>query len=69
MVEKKDSLMKNTKAKRYKILVKEASERKWCFKNPSSSIKNENESIESVSINFLLEILDLNFFMNLFVMN
>ena len=63
----------------YKILRKKRSERKQGFETLSSSSKNEKKSTDSVSINFLLEILIFNFiifnrlsfffFMNLFFMN
>ena len=71
MAEEENSLMKNTKRKRYKILGKKGSKTKQCFEISSSSSKNEKKSTDSVSINFLLEILIFNrfFFMNLFFMN
>ena len=77
MGEEKNSVMKNTKQKRYKILGKKRSERKLGFETSSSSSENEKKSTDSVSINFLLEILVFNFipfnrlsfFMNLFFMN
>ena len=56
MEEEEDSLMKNTKLKKYKSLAKKGSERKWCYENPSFSIENENELSELININFLLEI-------------
>ena len=62
MAEKENSLMKNTKQKRYKILGKNGSETKQGFKSSSSSSKNEKKSTDSVSINFLLEILVFDFF-------
>ena len=54
--------MKNTKPKRYKILPKKRSERKPCYETSSSSLENENKSIELLNINFLLEILGFLFF-------
>ena len=63
MEEEKNSVMKNTKQKRYKIFRKKRSERKQGFETSSSSSKNEKKSIDSISINFLLEILIFNFFL------
>ena len=57
MAEEENSLMKNTKRKRYKILGKKGSEIKQGFETSSSSSENEKKSTDSVSINFLLEIL------------
>ena len=57
MEEEKNSVMKNTKQKRYKILGKKRSERKPGFETSSSSSKNEKKSTDSISINFLFEIL------------
>ena len=58
---KKNSLMKNTKWKRYKIMGKKGSEIKQYFETSSLSSENEKKSIESVRINFLLEILVFHF--------
>ena len=69
MEEEKNSVMKNTKQKRYKILGKKRSERKPGFETSSSSSKNEKKSTDSVSINFLLEILIFNFFFNFIIFN
>ena len=63
MEEEKNSVMKNTKQKRYKILGKKRSERKLGFETSSSSSENEKKSTDSVSINCLLEILIFNFFL------
>ena len=60
--EEKNSVMKNTKQKRYNIFGKKRSERKQGFETSSSSSENEKKSTDSVSINFLLEILIFNFF-------
>ena len=60
--EEKNSVMKNTKQKRYNILGKKRSERKQGFETSSSSSENEKKSTDSVSINFLLEILVFDFF-------
>ena len=46
----------------YKILRKKRSERKQGFETLSSSSENEKKSTDSVSINFLLEILIFNLF-------
>ena len=46
----------------YKILRKKRSESKQGFETSSSSSENEKKSTDSVSINFLLEILIFNFF-------
>ena len=62
MAKKENSLIKNTRRKRYRILGKKGSETKQCFETSSSSSKNEKKSIELVSINFLLEILGFKFF-------
>ena len=78
--EKENSLMKNMKRKRYKIWEKKRSETKQGFKTSLSSSENEKKSTDSISINFLLEILIFNFFLilsflidfffvNLFFMN
>ena len=56
MAEEENSLMKNTKRKRYKILGKNGSETKQSFETSSLSLENEKKSIDLVSINFLLEI-------------
>ena len=81
MAEEENSLMKNMKRKRYKILRKKGSETKQDFETSSSSSENEKKLIDSVNISFLLEILVFNFFlilsflidyrflMNLFFMN
>ena len=61
MAEEKNSLMKNTKQKRYKILGKKGSETKQGFETSSLSLENEKKSTDSVNINFLLEILVFNF--------
>ena len=66
MAKKENSLMKNTKQKRYRILGKKGSETKQCFETLSLSSKNEKKSIEFVSINFLLEILGFKFFFFVF---
>ena len=63
MAKKENSLIKNTRRKRYRILGKKGSETKQCFETSSSSSKNEKKSIELVSINFLLEILGFKFFL------
>ena len=55
-IEEEDSLMKNIKSKMCKILVRKGTERKRYFKNPSSPTKKVNKSIESININFLIEI-------------
>ena len=57
MVEEENSLMKNAKRKRYKILGKKGSETNQGFETSSSSSENEKKSTDSISINFLLEIL------------
>ena len=54
--------MKNMKQKRYKILEKKRSERKQGFETSSLSSENKKKSTDSVSINFLLEILVFDFF-------
>ena len=64
MAEEENSLMKNTKWKRYKILGKKGSEIKQGFETSSSSSENEKKSTDLVSINFLLEILGFFFFIN-----
>ena len=61
MAEEENSLMKNMKRKRYKILRKKGSETKQDFETSSSSSENEKKSTDLVSINFLLEILIFNF--------
>ena len=61
MEEEKNPVMKNTKQKMYKILGKKRSERKSGFETSSSSSNNEKKSTDSISINFLLEILIFNF--------
>ena len=61
MVEEENSLMKNVKRKRYKILGKKGSETNQGFETSSSSSENEKKSTDSVNINFLLEILVFNF--------
>ena len=67
IAEEENSLMKNTKRKRHKILRKKGSETKQGFETSSSSSENEKKSTDSVSINFLLEILVFNFFKKKFI--
>ena len=67
MGEEENSLMKNMKRKRYKIWEKKRSETKQGFKTSLSSSENEKKSTDSISINFLLEILVFNFFLNFFI--
>ena len=57
MADEENPLMKNMKRKSYKILRKNASETKQDFETSSSSLDNKKKSIDSVNINFLLEIL------------
>ena len=66
MAEEENSLMKNTKWKRYKIMGKKGSEIKQYFETSSLSSENEKKSIESVRINFLLEILVFHFFLKFY---
>ena len=66
MAEEENSLMKNMKRKRYKILRKKGSETKQDFETSSSSSENEKKLIDSVNISFLLEILVFNFFLKFY---
>ena len=61
MAEEENSLMKNMKRKRYKILRKKGSETKQDFETSSLSSENEKKLIDSLNISFLLEILVFNF--------
>ena len=57
LADEENPLMKNMKRKSYKILRKNGSETKQDFETSSSLLENKKKSIDSVNINFLLEIL------------
>ena len=60
MAEEENLLMKNRNKRGIKFWEKTGSETKQGFKTSLSSSENEKKSIDSVSINFLLEILVFN---------